>query len=97
MFLLFIGLSLYLWYRGEKRSMATLYRWAEDCGFAVVSAQRRWFFQGFRWWWRASDRQRVYDVVLLDHSGTHRHAEVCVGGWLVGSLSDEVQAHFRDP
>lgn len=39
----------------------------------------------------------AYDVVLLGADGRHHRAEVCVGNWFLGSMTDKVQARFLGP
>lgn len=89
-------LSIVVWMRGEQRSIEHIHGWAERHGYEVAGIRRRWLWAG-RFWWRKSDAQRVYDVVFVDGNGRHRSAQVRVGGWFLGSLSDEVRVEWIDP
>ena len=90
----FIVLVLVMQVRGDARCRVQIQRWAAAQGAQVLSIQRRWFFIG-PFWLRTSRSQRVYDVQVLLPNGEHRFAVVRVGGWLLGSLDDRVDAHWR--
>jgi hypothetical protein len=58
----------------------------------VTSIRRRWFLGPY--WYRASRSQRVYDVTIKTKTADHRYAVVRVGGWILGSLAEKVDAEW---
>jgi hypothetical protein len=70
-----------------SRSEAILDRWAQENGYDIVQREHRLFRRG-PFWWRTSDGQTVYYVVVHDRQGHTRRGWVRCGSLWAGLLSD---------
>jgi hypothetical protein len=76
-----------------SRGRALLDRWAEREGLTIISAKYCWLWRG-PFWWRSSDSNAVYRVVVRDgHNGT-RTGYVRCGGLFAGMWSDAVAVEW---
>lgn len=91
--LLFLAVYVWMQIMGNGRSKAHIQTWAAQNGLRVDTIQFRWNpFGPFLFKSRA---QRVYDVTFVDGAGRHRPAIVRVGGFIGGSLVDDVRVVWR--
>jgi hypothetical protein len=89
--LLVIAVSVGGAYLADRLCRRHLETWAVENGYELVSATRSWL--SFRFLWRSRD-QRVYEIVLRDAEGREQVAWARVGGWFVGSWSDQVDVRW---
>jgi len=76
-----------------RRGASLLSGWAERNGYQVVHSEYRYFFRG-PFFWTTSNGQAVYRVTVADQAGNARSGWVRCGGWLLGLLSDHVEARW---
>jgi hypothetical protein len=88
---LVVGLALAGAYYGDRKCRQHLESWATENGYVLLSATRSWF--SFRFFFR-SDDQRVYEILLRDAAGGERVAWARVGGYFLGSWSDQVDVRW---
>ena len=63
-----------------KRSHVVLEQWADEHGFTIISAERRWFRRG-PFWWRTSKAQDVYFVTVKTDKGITQRGFVRCGSY----------------
>lgn len=77
------------------RSHGLLARWAEENGYQVLHQEHRLLRRG-PYFFRATDDQTVYYVVVTDRYGRERRGYVRLGGWFLGLFSDQVDVRWED-
>jgi hypothetical protein len=77
------------------RSRDILEEWAEREGVRLIEADRRWIWRG-PFWWRSTEGQAVFRVVVEDRAGRRRRGHVRVGGWWLGLFSNEATVSWED-
>jgi hypothetical protein len=96
LFLVWIALGLVIWIRGEGRAVEQLQRWASAHGLRIVAMSRAYIWHGpFMIW--SSRAQRVFTVSFADSKGNVRDAWARVGGWWMGTLTEQVDVRWRKP
>jgi hypothetical protein len=93
LFLLIAAAVIGMQLRGRMRARAHLDRWAAQHGLRVRSATLR--LNPFGPFFLHSNAQRVWNVTFQDDRGHTRQAIVKIGGWFVGSFSDQVEVVWR--
>jgi hypothetical protein len=83
-----------LWFH-MARSRSLLRQWADGNGYRIVKSSYRTAWRG-PFAWTSSKGQTVYRVIVQDPAGNHRTGWVRCGGYLVGLLSDQVEARWDD-
>ena len=78
-----------------SRSHGMLVRWAEENGYQIVHQEHRLLRRG-PYFFRATDDQAVYYVVVTDRYGRERRGYVRLGGWFLGLFSDQVDVRWDD-
>ena len=78
-----------------RRSRRMLEGWAGRNGYELLEARRRWVFRG-PFWWRTSDQQMVYRIVVQDQAGQVRRGYARVGGWVFGVLTPKIAVKWDD-
>jgi hypothetical protein len=81
--------------RGDANCRVQIDRWARREDLRLTSVRRRWFVPG-PWWLTSSRSQRVYSIEGVGQDGRTRSAVVRVGGYFLGSLSDDIRVKWRD-
>jgi hypothetical protein len=75
-----------------SRSRRLLDGWAAEHGYELLRADLRPFLKGPFFW--SSKGQTVYRVLVRDRQGQERAGWVRCGSWLLGLLSDQVEARW---
>lgn len=70
-------------------------RWAAQHGFEILSATYCWFWRG-PFWWRSTDGQFVFRIVVRDRDGRQRSGWLRCGSWFLGLLSREATVVWED-
>lgn len=88
-----LAIASAIWH--QRRSKDMVRDWARSNGYRIVSAERRYLRRG-PFWWRSSKGQEVFYVVVQDTDGSRHGAYLRCGGFLLGTLSDEVTVEWDD-
>jgi hypothetical protein len=88
-----LAFAAYMNFRGYRRARRTLEQWVAANGWQLVSVRLRWTpFLPFLF---RSNVQRLFNIEVRDGRGVHLAGVAKVGGWLSGSLSDQVDVVWR--
>jgi len=88
-----LAVAMMVWHFRRSRNIAQ--QWAQDNGFELLSAERRFAFRG-PFWWRTSKGQEVFRITVRDTGGRVRSGYLRVGGWVVGLLSDQADIKWDE-
>jgi hypothetical protein len=78
-----------------RRSSGILQKWAAAGGYELLQIERRFLRRG-GFWWRTSEYQDVFRVLVRDSAGRERAGFVRVGGWFLGLWSDDASVQWDD-
>ena len=76
-----------------SRGRSLLDVWAAREALTIVSAEYCWFWRG-PFWWRSSDGNAVYRIVVRDPGSGTRSGYARCGGLLLGMWSDAVAVEW---
>ena len=93
LFFIFLILAIAFSFARFAKASSILGNWAAQNGYRLIESERTTFFRG-PFSFRTSKSQVVYRFVVEDSAGTRHAGYARVGGWFMGTLSDQVDIEW---